>query len=199
MRKIKLTIILCALVFMILGCEKKDDTRVDGHCFLITSFFENVSWHSSDNGTYLVKGIVSDKTENYLKIKFIEDLKGNFPEKVDDFNVYGRDVNKYINGASLREDYVYLYEKQDVLIMHLANESMISNAYGTLRCSCCITKISDDYVTGFILPNDIWDFKSSLEEYMQNIEDWNLRRQQNILDTIPLDDFQKKINELLTK
>ena len=199
MKYIKLIIIL---YIMVLGCEKKDDNSADIKCLWASSFFEGVSRRSNSNDTYVIKGIVLDKIEhelNGLNIKLIEDLKGNFPEKVNDFTAWG-----VTYADLLRKDYLSLYDKQDVLIMHLTRSEGISpeksNDYCTITCTHSVVKLSDDYVTGRILYDEEgWWEGMSLEDLRSYAEISQLREQQNITDTIPFDDFQKKLNELLNQ
>ena len=202
MRKIyiKLQIIAIMLVAGILGCEKKEDKiSADIKCIFHATFFESVSFYLYNNDTYIIKGIVLDKKGQGLNIKLIEDLKGNFPKGVNDFIAYGKS-SVYINTSFLRRDDLSLYDKQDVLIMHMTKAREPLNSYATIDCDHSIVKLSDDYVTGHILSYEGFEWREDmpLEELTQYVGSLVLREQQNIIDTIPLDDFQKKLNELLT-
>ena len=178
---------------MVFGCEKKDDIIIDKECLCAFSFFEGVSKYSDSRDTYVIKGIVVDTHEKYgLKIRLVEDLKGNFPKTVNTFIVWGSAPIEHIY---LREDNLSLYDKQDVLIMHFTR-----NDYATLNCTHCVIKLTDGYVTGHILPYEVeWRAGMSQEELLLYVEGRRLWEQQNIIDTISFDDFQKKINELLNQ
>ena len=196
--------LVCMLFFMVVGCGKKDDIyRTEKECLWVSSFFEGVSMHSNDNDTYIIKGIVLGKIEDGLNIRLVEDLKGNFPKKNNFFIALG-----YLPIAPfyLRVDYLNSYDKQDVLIMHLTRTNIpLSDCYATFECNHSVVKLSDGYVTGHILQYEggLWEYEIGLrkemsqEELRSYAEISQLRAQQNIIDTIPLDDFQKKLNELL--
>ena len=192
---------LCIVVFMVSGCKKKDDNNNDVKCLYISTFFEGVSKNLNNNVYYIVKGTVLDKVEYGLKIKLEEDLKRNFPKGVNTFIAYGG--GPFTTTAILRKDNLSLYDKQDVLIMHLtrADDEKPSNGYASIVCTHSVVKLSDDYVTGHILPYEEIEWREGipLEEIIPYLEILELRKQQNIIDTISIDDFQKKLNELLSQ
>ena len=198
---LNLKIILILLAVSVLGCEKKeDDICTDPECLFNSTFFESVSRNSNNRNTYIIKGIVLDNKGQGRSIRLIEDLKGNFPKGVNGFTAYGKST-VYINTSFLRRDDLSLYDKHDVLIMHLTKAGAPFNFYATIDCDHSIVKLSDDYVTGHILAYEgiEWSEKKPLEELIQYVDSLVLREQQNIIDTIPLDDFQKKLKELLAK
>ena len=145
--------------------------------------------------TYIIKGIVLGKIESYgLSIKFVEDLKGTFPENIDTFTVWGAGGIS----ASNRSDYINIYDEKDTLILHLVpvNEYLLKrylqhpnpewvwvekpNDYTTLDCIKSVLKLSEGYVEGCLFPpND------GIHEY--------------IIQKMLLADFLKELNESLIK
>ena len=156
---------------------------------MASSFMEGISMYSNDNDLYIIKGIVLDNIEYGLKIKLIEDLKGNFPESVSEFIAWGNG-NAFIELNRL--DNLTLYSKQDELYMLLTPTRDIlaemvppdskwlekAEDYTTLNCTFSVLKLSDGYVSGYILANNgLYDNEQTMSH----------------------NDFQKKLNELLTK
>lgn len=182
-----LKVILIMLATSTIGCNKTSNTE-EGSLPLslnctVCSFMEGASNNSNNNDIYLIKGIVLDKIEYGLKIRLVEDLKGNFPENVNTFIVWGGNDR---TASYERSDNLSIYNKQDALIMLLISIRDLSvvwfnpnvekqEDYSTVICTKSVLKLSNGYVTG-------------------NIFDYYGVEQQ----TIPYDDFQKKLNELLT-
>ena len=154
-----------------------------GLCGSATFFMESVSRFSNDSNSFIIKGTVLDKIERTsLKIRLVEDLKGNFPDKVNTFFVWG--ASNTIFAAHFSLDYILMHENQDVLIMHLTParvqlEEFIPQGgytwlekkedYTTLPCTFSVLKLSDGNVTGYIYPPKIlddrkWDDLSSEEQ-----------------------------------
>lgn len=142
------------------------------------SFIEGVSRYVENDSVYVIKGIAMDTYEYGRKIKFVEDLKGNFPENVNEFMAWG-DGFGVIESARIGHLANY-YDKQDVLIMLLTTydyrlaqfwkisefESVFgvpfyekSGDYRTIGCTYCILKLVDGYVTGF----DIFPWESTIK------------------------------------
>jgi len=206
---IKLTILIMSLAGIV-GCNKTTEPLINMNC-AVNSFMEGVSNHSSDNNYYIIKGIVLGKSGYGLNIRLVEDLKGNFPKNRTTFIVWGDDNFKYNKFETNRLDDLTLYNNQDVLIMLLTPTRDLShmnmgytwferpNDYCTLSCTHSVVKLSDDYVTGFILPYEekdaLWK-NMSLEELISYLEGLPLEEQQTVgMDKIPYNDFQKKIND----
>ena len=227
---------------MILGCDKKDDQQmIVGDCHVL-SFMESVSRDFDGNTTYIIKGIVLDKYEHYgLKIRFVEDLKGNFPKNVTTFDTWGANTPS-TSYFLYRSDNLTIYKTQDVLIMHLLpvldylfldqqrSSPEKSGDYTTLPCTYSVLKLSDDYVTGYLsmtyIDDKMWHNASDEEkttfynylastndgrmlEYMKFLErsemlqeflesSYNNYHARSVTNTMPLEDFRKKLNELLT-
>lgn len=184
-------VVLCVagmLFFMPSGCGKqKDDasgdTTIDAaylnECNLssavglalnceILSFFEGLSGCSKCSDSYLVKGTVLDKNKYGLNIKFVDDLKGNFPKNAETFVVWGTD-DAFENVAIElnRFDQLSKYKKGDVLIMHLIQIRDLSEAtpfekqgdYATLTCTSSVLKLSGGVVTGYLTPVPGFNYK----------------------------------------
>lgn len=222
--------LFCVLSFLFFGCKKlnenesknKDDS--DCHSFLqlsgsemaldciVSSFLEGVSEYANCNCVYLIKGIVLDSYEYGLKISFVEDLKGNFPENVKTFIAWGSDTNH--NSFLNRLDKLMLYKKQDVLIMHLAHARDHSHMtppgytwfektidYCTINCAYSVFKISDGIAIGNIVPyveKDAWWEKMSKEELTLLQESLPIEEQETVfMDKLPWEDIQSRIEEFL--
>ena len=161
----KKMLLLLAGFFLLTGC--KDDVEIAPVCdCLFVPFIETYATHFSGNPyngneTYFIKGIAGNIVDGYgCKIKFIEDLKGNFSKKVNTtFTVWGN-----IDGC--RADNFNDYNYQDTLIMLLnpardrkfkitGNESKPYHEkvgdYVTMGCGISVLKLSENYVTGCIL------------------------------------------------
>ena len=196
--------IVCALCLFAahFGCKKHvdnvDNVDNDCECFpsigdgrisfncMVSSFLEGVSMYSKCSDLYVIKGIALDKYEYGCKIELLEDLKGNFPENLDTFIVWG-DGNTAFELNRL--DYFSMYEDQDVLIMLLTHVRDLSEVippeetwsekpedFTTIPCTKSILKLSDGYVTGYLTPVDSFTY---LDQTMQWL------------------DFQKKLHKLL--
>jgi len=185
-------VMMCVLLFTTFGCENGNKNYALEECFFplndglgldcpIASFQEGVSRFPKCCNTYIIKGIVEGKIEYGLNIKFVEDLKGNFPKNVSTFNAWGD------NGGSFRYGILSIYDISDVLIMHLipVDENKVYHSgasdvpcfekpgdFCTFPCTVSVLKFSDGYVSGHILPN-------------------------NNQDILPWKVFQKLLNELL--
>ena len=175
---VKTLCLLGTLFFMLSGCENKMDKKNTCNCDLppdiigmsanciVKYFLEGVSEYSNCSNTYVIKGVALDMYEYGRNIRFVEDLKGNFPENVNTFIVWG-DGGRF---GLERSDNLSIYNEQDVLIMHLApaeeyqfellpGETWLEKPgdYRTFTCTKCVLKLSDGYVTGNILPNEDGD------------------------------------------
>ena len=142
----------------------------------VSSFFEGLSkYYLNDSNVYIVKGIVLDKIEYGLNVKFVEDLKGNFPENVNTFIAWGAGTphNSFLN----RIDDFGIYDSQDVLIMLLTPslftaEMVPPNSdwfekpedYCTLSCTHSVLKLSDGNVTGYMFSQKKLDDRELSEE-----------------------------------
>ena len=201
------------ITISIVGCSQKNETepQLAGDC-IVSSFFEGISRDLNDNN-YIIKGIVLDKVEYGLNISLVEDLKGNFPKKVNTFIIWGADdAFDYVNIELNRMDNLTLYKKNDVLIMHLIPTRRDMSGwtplekpkdYTTIGCAYSVLKLSDGYVTGHILSSEDkenrWWENMTQEELTLYIESLPLEERQSVfMDTMPFDDFQKKTNEFLT-
>ena len=117
----------------------------------------------SNEGVYVIKGIALDTYKYGRKIKFLEDLKGNFPENVDTLIVWGGWSNNYPYFTTARPDFLdgNDYDNHDVLIMLLQPSTTWSlyahseipwlEKYGdfsTIGCTFCVLKLSDGHVMG---------------------------------------------------
>ena len=196
--KIKL-LLLAFLLFGFFGCSQKVEDELQkteiepllSYSCMVSSFLEGVSMYSNDNNTYIIKGIVSNKTETGLNIRLVEDLKGNFPKNVNTFFVWGG-ANTFIESHIL--DNLLMYNKQDALIMHLTPALVLpaemipeghtwlgkQGDYSPLNCAYSVVKLSDDYVTGYIFSAKISDDRreDSLlsEEQTSHMETANIPR-----------------------
>jgi len=184
-----------SLLFMLSGCENKIDKKNTCDCELPTvrigmsancivkSFLEGVSEYSYCSNTYVIKGVALDMYEYGRNIRFVEDLKGNFPENVRTFIVWGDGGYDF---PQSRQDYLSIYNEQDVLIMHLAPAEEYKyelppgvtwfekpGDYSTFICTWSVLKLSDGYVTGNILSNEYrstmsWnDFHKELQKSLK--------------------------------
>jgi hypothetical protein len=162
--------LLIVFVLLFSGCSscttKTDNTPcLDVLCFA-SSFSENYLKNFDNKNVYYIKGIAMDKIDYGRKIKLIEDLKGNFPENVETFIAWGDAACM----AIIRPDELWLYDKQDTLLMLLspADRSHAANFaaccpkqnfpekngdYTTITCSYSVLRLTNDgNVTGFISP-----------------------------------------------
>jgi len=109
------------------------------------------------NSYFFVKGLVLDSHQEYGKrVRLIDDLKGNFPEGITDFTVWGNRGFPW----RLRFDDLTLFNQQDTLIMLLQQvgrtEEIISDNierigdYVTIPYSFSTLKFSNNSVHGHI-------------------------------------------------
>ena len=189
--------IICLLFFVVFGCSSYDDTCDESEMpsspmgsldCKISTFMEGVSMYSEDSNVYIIKGIALDVYKYGRNIKFVEDLKGNFPKDVDTFIVWGADdAFHYVNLELNRMDNLALYDNQDNLIMLLTHSNYLPSDpesiwfekpedYTTLTCTFSVLRLSDGYVTGCLIPADGFD-------YVKQTMSWN--------------DFQKELQKLL--
>jgi len=149
------------------SCTSKTDDApcFSADCFVI-SFSENYLRMFEEKNVYFIKGIAMDKIDYGRKIKFIEDLKGNFPKNVDTFIAWGGAACM----AIIRQDQLRLYANLDTLLMLLspADRSLAANFaaccpnqnfpekngdYTTIDCSYSVLRLTNDgNVTGYISP-----------------------------------------------
>ena len=190
---------------MVSACEKQDISKKECSIEIkpfppglaincpVYMFMEGVAGSSIVCNTYIIKGIVLDKIEYGLKIKFIEDLRGNFTEDVNTFMVWGKGSELFLD----RIDNLSLYDKQDVLIMHLSQAYDLSEPippeyadtwlekpedYTTSPCTFCVLKVVDgNLVIGNIFPNKDGSYKIPGK------------------DIIPLKDFKKKLKKVINQ
>ncbi len=163
---------LALAAIMAAGCTEDDNGGNNppaGICEF-TPFVDAYSMYFQEdyagNETYFVKGIALDIVHEYGRnIKLIEDLKGNFPKDIGTtFTAWGSGIS-FIE--SNRMDYLNRYDNQDTLIMLLktpydyAGQGMVppgetfyekASDYATIICANSVLKLSNGYVTGYILP-----------------------------------------------
>ena len=167
------------------------------------SFIEAVSRYLYNDSVYIVKGIALDSYEYGRRVRFVEDLKGNFPENIDEFIVWGGWGPGYPYLQTARSDDLTEYHNQDVLIMLFTtqdhNLAKVANMiytpsgitwfempedYRTISRTFCILKLSDDKVTGRFIY--LWD-----EVYYDfDKEEWNM-------NSVPWNEFHEILQEVL--
>ena len=181
--------IVCALCLFVahFGCKKHVEDNVEDNvceCFpsrgdgrialdcIVCSFLEGVSMYSKCSDLYVIKGIALDKYEYGCKIELLEDLKGNFPENLDTFIVWG-DGNTALELN--RMDDLRIYDDQDVLIMLLTPAHDLSEMtpagtwfekpedFTTITCTKGVLKLSDGYVTGYLTPEDGFNYEQTIQ------------------------------------
>ena len=121
-----------------------------------------------------------------LHIRLDEDLKGNFPENVQTFILWGSNTPGFYG-----TDNLCTFDKQDTLIILLTHAPDVSNwpfpeeyptpikpeDYITYHCTKSVVKLSGDYAIGHILPPKIVDDRkwSDLSSEEQNLllESWS--------------------------
>ena len=162
---------------------------------------------------YFVKGAALDVVCGYgRRIELIEDFKGNFPKEVSIFTVWGDGVS-FIELN--RVDYLSDYKNQDTLIMLLGPAADYKyeippggvwyekkGDYTTLGCAHSVLKLSNGYVTGFILPIDEriaskwwWYFsKEEMDSLIVNMSPEEYKSM--VLDTMLYTDLQKRLQEI---
>lgn len=190
---------VCTLFFAVSGCGEEEENDYACACTcedeLISStgntsgaldchensFFEGISMFSESCNVYLIKGIVLDAYEHGLNIRFVEDLKGNFPKNTNTFMIWGS------NGTGFRSDYLIRYGDENVLIMHLIQvqpfhiehrlgETWLEKPedYSTLPCTHSVVKLSDGYVSGYLLP-DKGAIKIPLKDFQKYFKNYCLK------------------------
>jgi len=60
-----------------------------GTCFRLFSFIEGVALYLNNKEVFVIKGEALEEYEYDRRIRFIEDLKGNFPKNIDTFFAWG--------------------------------------------------------------------------------------------------------------
>ena len=183
---------ICALLLVFSGCENQNNNEfveceykipqylINGtvaNCH-IHSFFTGISMFSKCSNAYIIKGNVLGKDEYGHNIRFIEDLKGNFPKNKDTFIALGSDGNSFLY------DNFDIYNVSDVLIMHLIQADMCNNDYSpgipwpdycTFICTASVLTLSSDSVKGII----------------------QHKKNGHQINTMPIDDFQKELKKIL--
>ena len=195
-----------------------------GECPDEVSFMEVFPEIFQRDNVYFIKGIASDFEHcGGRNIKLIEDLKGNFPENVTTFVVWGAYDSHYSNFLN-RLDLLIHYDNQDILLMLLTSAPDWTvifppdwaeflppdqpifekiGDYATISCLYSVIKLSDDgYVTGHILPykekEDIWWENMSREEISSFLEKLSPKERYFIsMDTMPWDELQERLQEIL--
>jgi hypothetical protein len=155
------------VVAIVIGCEKQHEEPVNVPevglgCLGISGFLDGVSAYAPNTEfyeeSYLVKGVVLDKIEYGVRVKLLEDLKGNFDKTGNDvFTVWG-DGNSFIESNRLEK--LNLCNTGDTLIMHITHSPdwpyevppghvwfEKPEDYCTFVCSQSVLKILDGYVT----------------------------------------------------
>ena len=214
----------CTLAYMASGCGKQINSECED-CFMssrdnqsavincyVASFMEGISRYSKCSDLYIIKGIALNVYEYGLNIRLVEDIKGNFPKNIDTFIVWG-DGNSIF--CPNRMDNLIMYDNHDVLIMLLTKASDLSadmipqghiwfekpEDYATITCAYSVVKLSNGYVTGYILPykeRDAWWEKMSPMELTSYIESLPLEKQQTaFMDIMPWRIFQKRLQKSL--
>ena len=175
-----------------------------GHCGIPFSFMEGVSRYLNDDNVYVIKGIALDAYEYGRHFELVEDMKGNFPENIENFIVWGAwNQKEYPFIHSGRVDDFSLYNNQDILIMLLKTcgkdwvESMKDlyapsditwfekpEDFRTINCTYSLIKLSDDSVAGTcIFPWDkIWWFVNG-----------------HHLQSVPLEKFNELLQEIINQ
>ena len=190
------------------SCSNNNDIPSTGpaDCHL-TSFIENYAENYQKEDVYFIKGIASNfEHEGGLNIKPIEDLKRNFPENVNTFIAWGgyNPENCFLN----RLDNLSIYKNQDTLIMLLTPSSAWQyfsvpekrGDFATITCAFSVLRLSDGFVTGYILPyeeKDKWWENMSQEESNSILA---LSGQIMFgIETIPWEELYEKLQKLLIK
>ena len=140
-----------------------------GLCNSVFSFLDGTSMYLHYDDVYVIKGIAMDVSGYGRTIKFVEDLKGNFPENINTLMVWG-DGFGVIESARF-DNLARDFSDQDVLIMILTtydnrfaelwkdlkhNEVLgipfIENPgdFRTIGCVHSVLKLSKDTVYGYI-------------------------------------------------
>jgi len=185
MKYIRNTFLSLSIILTTVGCANEEN---EGHesCYShanyvilyppsVTSFLESYS-HAMNKEllkfpeSFVIKGIAGEVYKYGRKIHVIEDMKGNFDGPSTIF-VWGG--NTKLVYPLHRMDYITRYQKNDVLIMMLfriANERIFPcdcfrsiekpGEYVTIANGHSVVKISNNIVSGFILP------LSNLEQFV---------------------------------
>ena len=191
-------LILISIIFIIIafGCNKKNDNSCEepivcGSCnnilmgdpsirynCLVSSFLEASSCYSKCSNIYIIKGIALNSPYEYAcNIRFIEDLKGNFPKNVNTFTIWKIDGSFSIENENKDEWILILCQSPDNPSWSNPDTQWFEKQgdYRTLICTSSILYLSDGYVNGHIFP-------SCGSERIDNIS-WK--------------DFEKRLNKLL--
>ena len=186
-------LILFYLIFFSVACNDNNDTKqqlnnnffdcnweIDYDCdininkkydnFLACEykgFMDNFVDNFYCNEFYFIKGLAQNIEHEYGRnIKFIEDLKGNFPKDITSFIAWG---DGYTFVCLNRVDHLNMYENQDTLLMLLCPAiylpKYLSDSvpplipfyekecdYTTMSCAHSTLKLENGNVSGYILP-----------------------------------------------
>jgi len=180
----------------------------------VSSFFKGVSLYFNCSDVFLIKGIVLDTHKKTgLHIRFTEDLKGNFPDNINSFIMWGANTLGFYGADNLT-----IYGKQDTLILLLTSAPDLSEItlpeeftvlmkpedYTTLTCTRSVVKLSGDYAIGHILPPKIIDDRKwsdlSSEEQHALLESWALNESIYIyLSTLSEEQVNDFLQSIFTK
>jgi hypothetical protein len=178
--------LLFLLVIFFSACKEKNNNSVieqpSADC-LDCSFTENYLKNIKDANIFFVKGIASDTVKHGRYIDVIEDYKGNFDDKSSIF-LWGGGNDNCIE--SNRWDIITQYNVNDTLIIIIKKIEKLFDCdieslgdYSTITCSHSVLKLSNNYVTGYILPywekKDFWWVNMTEEElysYVINLKTW---------------------------
>jgi len=175
----------CEDYFFCVDCDNLSmgNPSIEYNCF-VASFLEAASCYSKCSNTFIIKGILLEYPyKNACNVRFVEDIKGNFPENVSTFTIWSMGTNYSL------PNFFGTDPKQNVLVFLLCKSPEFpqwSNPdlqwfekpedFRTLLCTSSVLELSDDKVIGHILPN------------CGNIRTENMSWK----------DFQKRLNKLLT-
>jgi hypothetical protein len=147
--------------------------------YMVIPFLESVSEHSKCCNAYLIRGVALNDYKYGRQIRFVEDLKGNFPKNINTFMVWGGSADYKI---TWRYTNIQSYCDQDVLIMHLlpAEEYNLElpqgviwyekpGDYCTFTFTSSVLKLYDGYVNGFISPEVYQMSWENLQEKIKEI------------------------------
>ena len=208
-----LSAVLLMLATIIIGCDNKpckceDLLEVTKGTCIGYSFIDKLSkllnseQHSTDI-FFLIKGEALYAIEHGRRVRLMKDLKGNFPENVDVFTVWGAGGFRFITTG--RTDYLARdWNSNDTLFMLLLpydkNETeMLINElslrgqleclpllwfekpgdFRTITCQHSVVRLSGNYVTG---------------SYVRPLDDTGDYTKTQIM---PLKEFESRLQELL--